>query len=67
MFPVEGGDKNSHVCKNRARIPMSVKTGPESQNWEGWGQNSNVYKYRARIKVFERIEPEFNVYNGRMT
>ena len=31
MFAVEGYDKNSHVYKDRATIPMFTITGPEFQ------------------------------------
>ena len=54
MFPVEGGDKNSHVCKNRARIPMSVKTGPESQNG----------KDEDKIPMCINIGPELKCLEG---
>ena len=66
-------DKNSSVCKNRARIPMINKIRQKFKSLEGKGENSNVYKKgqnsnvyidSTRIPTFGRRSSEFPCLKG---
>ena len=49
MFPVEGADKNSHVCKNRAE---------NSTEYKKQGQNPKIRKDEVKIPMCIKIGPE---------
>ena len=46
--------KNSHVCKNRARIPMRIKEG----------QNPKIRKDEVKIPMCIKIGPELECLEG---
>ena len=56
--------QNSSACKEKIRIPVSIRKGPEFQCLEEKDQNSSVWKDKIRIPIFITIGREIQRLKG---